>query len=81
MPMVPAHTREIRSEHRLRLPRLLRSLAARWIEIIHLRRLSAGSSDRLLRDIGLTAADLEDRLAGMPGADLAGRAEARSGNW
>ena len=81
MPMLPADSREIRSPHRLRLARPLRDLADLWIENIHLRRLATGSSAHLLRDIGLTAADLDQRLARLPGSNLSDRAEERSGNW
>lgn len=81
MPMFPANTRQAGSRLRLHLTRPLRFLAARWTQSIHLRRLSATASERLLRDIGLTPADLEARIAGARGADLSDAAKETSGNW
>lgn len=81
MPTHPADTHPARATERLPLARVLLSLTTGWAERIHLRRLAAQSSDRLLRDIGLTAADLDHRLARLPGSNLADRADERSGNW
>lgn len=81
MPLSFPLLRPARALSRSALSQAVQGLYARWASRARLRRLADHPRERLLRDIGLTPADLEACLSRAPGASLAERAEARSGNW
>lgn len=73
--------RPARVSSRAALSQALQVLVARWVSRSQLRRLADHPRERLLRDIGLTPADLQACLTSTPGDSLADRARAGSGNW